>query len=433
MRAARQTDTLIIGAGQAGLSLSRHLARAGHRHAVLDRGRIGERWRSERWDSLTLLTPNWLNRLDVGAPHSDPSGYLGRAAFVDYLHRYADAVRAPVHEHVAVSAVEQSRAGFRIDTDAGPWQACNVVVATGDSADPRIPPAAASAPRDLLQIHTNRYRNPAALPRGGILVVGAGPSGQQIAAELRRANRPVVLAVGRHARMMRRYRGHDIFHWLRELGDLDRTIDEVPDPAASKRTPSLPLTGANGGEQLDLAELDHLGVTIAGRLERFDGSRAVFSRDLQATVVDAERRMRRVLDRIDDHIEQTHAGWWPYEPDRVADVTLPPGPSSLDLAATGISTVIWATGYRRTYPWLDVPVLDQDGEIIQQRGITPTDGLYVLGLKFQHRRSSHFIGGVGADAAFIARDVLDPASRTRHVPASRHTRCRRLLPVTAAL
>jgi putative flavoprotein involved in K+ transport len=406
MRAPRQTDTLVIGAGQAGLSLSRQLARAGHQHAVLDRGRIGERWRSERWDSLNLLTPNSLNRLDGAAPHSDPSGYLGRAAFVDYLRRYADAVGAPVHEHVTVRAVERSGAAFRVDTDGGSWRARNVVVATGDSADPRIPPVAASAPRDLLQIHTNRYRNPAALPPGGILVVGAGPSGQQIAAELRRAKRPVVLAVGRHARMMRRYRGHDIFHWLRELGDLERTIDEVPDPAASTRTPSLPLTGANGGEQLDLAELDQLGVTIAGRLERFDGSRAVFSRDLQATVGDADRRMHRVLDRIDDHIEQAHAARWPYGPDRVADVALPAGPPSLDLAADRISTVIWATGYRRIYPWLRLPVLDRNGEIAHRRGITRVRGLYVLGLKFQHRRWSHFIGGVGADAAFIARSVL---------------------------
>jgi putative flavoprotein involved in K+ transport len=311
-----------------------------------------------------------------------------------------------VHEHVTVRAVERSGAAFRVDTDGGSWQARNVVVATGDSADPRIPPVAASAPRDLLQIHTNRYRNPAALPPGGILVVGAGPSGQQIAAELRRAKRPVVLAVGRHARMMRRYRGHDIFHWLRELGDLERTIDEVPDPAASTRTPSLPLTGANGGEQLDLAELDQLGVTIAGRLERFDGSRAVFSRDLQATVGDADRRMHRVLDRIDDHIEQAHAARWPYGPDRVADVALPAGPPSLDLAADRISTVIWATGYRRIYPWLRLPVLDRNGEIAHRRGITRVRGLYVLGLKFQHRRWSHFIGGVGADAAFIARSVL---------------------------
>jgi putative flavoprotein involved in K+ transport len=427
----RKTDTLVVGAGQAGLSLGRHLARAGHRHAILDRGRIGERWRSERWDSLNLLTPNWLNGLDGGPPHPDPNGYLGRAGFVDYLRRYADLARASVHEHVTVRAVERSGAAFRVETDAGSWQARNVVVATGDSADPRVPPAAASAAGSLLQMHASRYRNAAALPAGGILVVGAGPSGQQIAAELRRANRRVVLAVGRHARMLRRYRGRDIWHWLRELGDLDRTIDEVREPTAARRTPSLPLSGADGGEQLDLAVLHHLGVTIAGRLERFDGARAIFAPDLQATVGDAERRMNRVLDRIDDHIERVDAGRWPHDPDRVEDVALPPGPSSLDLAADGISTVIWATGYRRTYPWLHVPVLDSEGEIVHRRGITPVQGLYVLGLKFQHRRSSHFIGGVGADAAFIARNVLAPAGGTRHAPTTRRARRGRAAPAAA--
>src|SRR3954447_2529281 len=180
----RKTGTVVVGAGQAGLSLSRHLARAGHRHVVLERGRVGERWRSERWDSLTLLTPNWLNRLDGGAAHHDSGGFLGRAGFVEYLGRYAAAAGARVQEHVAVRAVEQAPGGFRVDTDAGVWQARNVVVATGDSALPRIPAVAASAPRHVVQLHASRYRNPAALPAGGVLVVGAGPSGQQLAAEL---------------------------------------------------------------------------------------------------------------------------------------------------------------------------------------------------------------------------------------------------------
>ena len=410
MRPIRRTDTLIIGAGQAGLSLSRHLARAGHRHAVLERGRIGERWRSERWDSLRLLTPNWLNRLDGGAAHRDPGGYLGRSEFVDYLRGYADAAAAPVHEHVGVRAVEQARSGFHVATDAGDWLARNVVVATGDSAEPRVPPTGVSAPRGLLQIHAIGYRNPAALPAGGVLVVGAGPSGQQIAAELRRANRRVVLAVGRHARMLRRDRGHDIWHWLKEIGDLDRTIDEVHNPAAAKRTPSFTLTGANGGEQLDLAVLHALGTTVAGRLDGFDGATALFSDDLHSKVGGAERRMHRVLDRIDEHIE-SRAPHCPSEPDRAPGVELPPGPVSLDLAAGRITTVVWATGYRRDYPWLHLPVLDRAGEIVHRHGITPFDGLYVLGLKFQHRRSSHFIGGVGADAVFAAAHVLNAAGR----------------------
>jgi putative flavoprotein involved in K+ transport len=403
-------DTLIIGAGQAGLSLSRHLTSAGHAHAVLERGRIGERWHSERWDSLTLLTPGWLSRLDGSEPHSDPDAFLVREDFVAYLDRYASSFDAPVHEHVTVSSVTRSGRHFHVDTTAGQWRARNVVVATGDSAEPRVPTVAASAPRELVQLHANRYRNPGALPDGGVLVVGAGPSGLQIAAELRRAGRQVVLAVGRHARVPRRYRGRDIWHWLDGIGDLEQTIDEVPDPVASKRTPSLGLSGAHGGERLDLAVLHELGVTVAGRLETFHAGRADFADDLQATIDDAEQRLLRLLDRIDEHIERTDGGRWPHPADRPPTVRVPAGPASLDVARDEISTVIWATGYRREYPWLHVPVLDADGEIVHRHGITPVPGLYVLGLKFQRRRMSHFIGGVGADAAWIADRIADSAA-----------------------
>jgi putative flavoprotein involved in K+ transport len=404
------TDTLIVGAGQAGLSLSNHLTRAGHAHAVLERGRIGERWHSDRWDSLTLLTPAWLSRLDGSRPHPDPNAFLGREDFVAYLARYARSFGAPVHEHVTVTSVTRAGHRFLVDTSEGRWRARSVVVATGDSAEPRVPAAAAAAPR-LLQLHANRYRNPAGLPDGGVLVVGAGPSGLQIAAELRRAGRDVALAVGRHFRVPRRYRGRDIWHWLDAIGDLERTIDEVPNPVASKSAPSLGLSGAHGGERLDLAVLHGLGVTVAGRLETFDAGRAVFADDLQASIDDAERRLLRLLDRIDDHVEQTDGGRRPHLTDRPPAVQLPAGPVSLDVAQGGISTVIWATGYRREYPWLRLPVLDPAGEIVHRHGITPVPGLYVLGLKFQRRRASHFIGGVGADAAWIADRIAGPSAR----------------------
>ena len=398
----RTTETVIVGAGQAGLSLGHHLARIRRPHVVLERGRVGERWHSQRWDSLTLLTPNWLNRLDGGAAHPDAHGFLGRAAFARYLAEYAQP--ADVREHVAVTAVEESRDGFQVTTDAADWRARNVVVATGDAAEPLIPAPAATAPPWLRQLHSSSYRNPSQLPPGGVLVVGAGPSGQQIAAELRRAGRHVVLAVGRHSRMLRRYRGRDIWHWLDLLGDLERTIEECPDPAAARRTPNAALSGANGGEQLDLHVLQRLGVTLVGRLERFRGRDARFACDLEGNVSAADRRLQRLLDRIDAHVENTLPDW-PHEAEPVSPVEIEPAPATIDLTARHITTAIWASGYRRDYSWLHAPALDSSGELVHRHGITEIRGLYVLGLKFQRRRASHIIGRVGADAAFLARRI----------------------------
>jgi putative flavoprotein involved in K+ transport len=410
--AIRTRETIIIGAGQAGLALSRNLARAGHEHVLLERGRVGERWRSQRWDSLSLLTPNWLNGLPGSPAHRDPDGFLGRQGFVEYLDGYARSFAAPVLEGVNVLSLERARTAFRVETDGGRWWARNVVVATGYSDEPRVPRAAGSAPQAVLQLHSSWYRSPDALPPGGVLVVGAGPSGQQIAAELRRSGRSVVLAVGRHVRSVRRYRGRDIWAWLAETGDLDRTREEVPEEAGAD-APSLTLTGANGGEQLDLDVLRDLGVVVAGRLRGFSGPQAIFAGDLGENVAIAERRLRRLLERIDGHIEA--ASLEPQLPaaDPIREVRPAPGPRVVDLQAARVSTVIWATGYRRSYPWLDAPVLGGDGEIAHSRGVTGVPGLYALGLRFQHKRKSHFIGGVGEDAAFLADHILHARSYLR--------------------
>ena len=398
----RRTGTLVVGAGQAGLSLSHHLTLTRQPHVVLERGRVGERWRSGTWDSLTLLTPNWLNRLDGGGAHADPDGFLTAADFVRYLAEYARSQRTPVYERVAVAGVEHWRDGFRVATDHGIWHALNVAIAIGDSAEPFVPSLAASAPAWLHQLHASDYRNPDVLPGGGVLVVGAGPSGQQIAAELRRAGRDVVLAVGRHARALRRYRGRDFWHWVDALGDLERRLDECADPEAAVKTPGVPLSGANGGEQLDLAALQALGVTIAGRVERFERTRVAFGSGLEREIAAADTRLRRIVDRIDAHIEEGLPRWaWVPEPVAPVSVSAPPL-AGLDLGAGGIRTVIWATGYRRDYSWLHVPVLDAAGELVHREGVTGVPGLVALGLKFQRRRASHFIGRVGVDAAFIA-------------------------------
>jgi len=402
-------DTIIIGAGHAGLALSYHLTAAGHAHVLLERGRIGERWRSERWDSLRLLTPNWLNRLPGAPPHADAHGYLSAQAFADHLDAYARSFAAPVAEGVAVQAVERAAGGFRVRTGQGDRAASAVVIATGDCDVPYVPAVAAQAPPALRQLHAVRYRSPAALPPGGVLVVGAGPSGQQIALELRRAGRAVVLAAGRHARSPRRHRGHDIWHWLAQTGSLDQTIDQLADPAAARRTPSLPLSGANGGEQIDLRVLADAGVRLAGRLTGFRGARAQFGQNLDADIDSAEHRMRRVLAKIDWHIAS--AGLAAPEAEPIHDVAPPRRVSSLDLHAAGVTTLLWATGYRRSYPWLHLAVTEPGGEFIHRRGVTPVPGLYALGLRFQHRRSSHLIGGVGHDAEFLATRIVAAGER----------------------
>jgi putative flavoprotein involved in K+ transport len=404
---SNRTDTLIIGAGQAGLALSHYLAGAGQEHVLLERGRVGQRWH-DRWDSLTLLSPNSMNRLPGGEAHAQPDGFLDRNGFIGYLDDYARSFRSPVLEGVDVMHVGRSASGFRIATSAGVWLARNVVVATGDADVPRVP---FPAPSGVLSLHAAEYRRPSLLPEGPVLVVGAGASGQQLALELQAAGRDVVLAVGRHSRAPRSYRGRDIFEWLHLLGDFDRTVDELPNLEAAKRVPLFPLSGVRGGDHLGLDLLASRGVVMAGRLVCLDGSRALFADDLEQNLAKADERLRKLLQRIDANplAKGTHA-------ESFAPVALPSGPQMLDLRGHG--AVVWATGYRRAYPWLRVPgALDRHGELRQRQGVTPVPGLYVLGLAYQYRRSSHFIGGVGRDAEALARVIV---SRRRPVASKRH-------------
>jgi putative flavoprotein involved in K+ transport len=412
-------DTVIIGAGQAGLALSRLLTDAGHDHVVLERGLVGERWRSERWDSLALLTPNWANRLPHDDEPEDPDAYPSRSEFVATLQRYARSFGAPLHERTTATAVECVGSGFRVRTDRGEWQARNVVVATGDCAVPAVPWFATSAPARVEQLHASRYRAPELLAPGGVLVVGAGPSGHQIADELARARRRVVLAVGRHARIVRRYRGRDIWAWLDALGDLSRSLDELSRQTRGRPRPALPLDGRQGGRTIDLGVLAEAGVRIAGRLEGFAGNHALFESGLEATIAEADDRLGRLLGRIDDHID-SRADAQAFPPsERIAPIQVPSPVSRIDLAAEGISAIVWATGYRRHFPWLRIPeVIADDGGILHDRGRTVVPGLYVLGMRWQSRMTSHQIGGVGGDATLLAAQIAVGADGRRPVRAA---------------
>jgi putative flavoprotein involved in K+ transport len=420
MRTTEIVDTVVVGAGHAGLAVSRLLTAAGREHIVLDRGRVGERWRTERWDSLHLLTPSWMTRLP-GWYYSgpEPEGFLSAGQFVRSLEGYARSFDAPVSTGTTVrSLTRHGLDSYDVVTDRGTWRTRNVVVATGPHGAPHVP-AAVSGTADVEIVTSNSYRNPSRLAPGGVLVVGASSSGVQIADELARAGREVVMAVGSHTRVPRQYRGMDIVWWLDVTGRLARTIDDVRDPVAARREPSLQLVGRNGPEaaDLDLAALQSLGVRLAGRLTSLSGGVAHFADDLADTVGSADRGLHRLLDGIDQHVEGHGLSAEVWAPHRPRPVAVPQAPDRLDLAAEGIGTVLLATGFRADLRWIDLPILGPDGWIEQYRGVTAAPGVYVVGQRFQHRRDSGFIDGARHDAHAVVHHL-----RTGSLPASEPTR-----------
>lgn len=402
----RSTDVAIIGAGQAGLAMSRSLSRLGIDHVVLERGQVGERWRSQSWRSLTLVTPACHSALP-GRPHAqiDPEDFLSATAFVDYLESYRAAIAAPVETETAVTDLRAVDDDYRLSTTRGDWQARSVVIATGAYTTPFRPAMTGNLPPDIHQIDAADYRAADELPPGSVLVVGGSSTGLQIADELSAAGRQVMLAVGEHMRMPRRYRGDDIYVQLHRSGILDDHAEQVSDLAAARRQPSMQLIGRPDRSDLNCATLRDRGVALFGRLLSIEGTQAFFANDLVASVARSDERMRAVLSRIDAALAlRTEPALTPAA-DRIAPIVLAPPPCMLDLAAERVSTVIWATGYVRRYPWLCAPVLDADGELVHRGGVTPRRGLYALGLNFMRRRRSHFIDGCGLDAVEIADEI----------------------------
>ena len=423
-------DTVVIGAGHAGLSVSRLLTDAGRDHVVLDRGRVAERWRTARWDSLHLLTPSWMNRLPgfrYAGP--DPDGYLPVQRFVTFLEQYARLFSAPVVPEATVLDVSAHGGRYRVVTDVGTWRTRHVVVATGPHGTPYVPPGIRGTGPELLT--SDRYRNPGQLAPGGVLVVGASASGSQIADELARAGRDVVLAAGRHSRMPRRYRGMDAYWWLDVTGRLARTIDEMPDPVAARREPSLQLVGRNRlahpdsrratfgepgsdlGGDLDLGTLQDHGVRLVGRVEEIRGDVARFGDALGECVADADRAMHRYLDTVDRYVDRAGLASEVWPAVRPPAIRVPPALSRLDLRREGIGTVLVAAGYRPDHPWLRLPITGPTGHIAHHRGVTAAPGVYVVGQRFQERRDSAMIGGARHSAASVAEHLLGGPSAQR--------------------
>jgi putative flavoprotein involved in K+ transport len=401
-----RTDVLIIGAGQAGLAMSHCLSELGIEHVVLERGQVAQRWRQDGWDSLRLLTPNWMTRLPGHRYRGDdPDGFMAIPELIRMLEDYASSSRVPVVTGTTVSRVEPRDDRFRVATNRDTWHAAAVVIATGYSERPAVPAVSRKLAPWIRQVVPADYRHPEQLAPDGVLIVGASATGVQLADEIQRSGRQVTLAVGRHTRLPRRYRGHDILRWFDRLGVLTQDTTAVHDIDISREQPSLQLVGRADHATLDLGVLRQGGVRLAGRLEHVEGGRVRFADDLIATMAAGDVKLASIRGRIDEFIERTGVDAAPSEPFEPTWPLAEHAPEQLDLRAERIGTVIWATGYRRSYSWLGIPVLDERGELRHQSGVTPHPGLYVLGLNFQRRRNSSFIDGVGDDARFIAEHV----------------------------
>lgn len=405
----KQKDVVVIGGGQAGLALSYYLDRAECNHVVLERDRVGERWRSERWDSFTLVTPNWGNRLpgftyeDCDRIPDDPDAFLDREQVVAFLEAYVDYFDPPLRCGIEATTVLESGSGFTVETTVGAYQADDVVVATGPHQEPHIPSFNADVPPEIRQVHSSRYRNPNQLPDNPVLVVGSGQSGTQIAEELHENGRDVYLSVSGAGKMPRRYRGRDIIQWLDEMG---RKPAEALDSPGDRFGPNPHFTGSDGGHEIDLLDLHDDGMTLLGRAEGVEDGRLVFADDLEEHLKNAYQFYNDRLDDIDAYIDEKDIDAPQQDvkrPDPNAVSVNPPR----QLNPGDIGSIVWGTGYQFDFSWIEAADLDEWGYPVHERGVTNTPGLYFLGLEWQYDRTSAFIRGVGRDAKYVAEHIVD--------------------------
>jgi putative flavoprotein involved in K+ transport len=397
-----KVDTIVVGGGQAGLAMSEHLSQCGVPHLVLERARIAERWRSERWDSLVANGPAWHDRFPgMEFPEAHPDSFVSKEKVADYFVAYAEMIAAPIRCGLEVKKVQRNagRPGFLVETSDGTFEANNVVAATGAFQCPIIPKV---VPEDagIVQIHSTAYRNPGQLPDGAVLIVGAGSSGVQIADELLRAGKRVYLSVGPHQRPPRAYRGYDYCWWLGVLGKWDA---ETPGPGTEHVT--IAVSGAHGGFTIDFRRLAAQGMTLVGMTQSYKNGTLTFAPDLADNIAHGDANYVAVLDEADAYVLRNGLDL-PEEPDARR---IGPDPAcmtnpirELNLKEAGITSIIWATGFTSDYGWLKVDAFDENGKPKHQRGVSSEPGIYFLGLSWQSRRGSAFIWGVWHDAKHVA-------------------------------
>jgi putative flavoprotein involved in K+ transport len=406
MGSVRSATTVVIGAGHAGLAMSRCLAERSIDHVVFERGEVANSWRTERWDSLRLLTPNWMSRLPgFGYQGDDSDGFRNMPETIDFIGRYAEVISAPVQTQTAVTSVRRTESGYLVATDQGDWQCRTVVLASGACNIARVPAVAEGVPPGIAMLTPTDYRNPDQLATGGVMVVGAAATGTQLAQEIHLSGRPVTVSVGEHVRAPRVYRGRDIQWWMDQTGLMDERYDEIDDINRARRLPSFQLTGSDDKAMLDLNALTGIGVKLVGRIAGMNDGNAQFSGSLRNMCALADLKMIRLLGTIDEWAAETGLDGEVDPVERFAPTELDDVPPlGMDLTSGEIRTILWATGFHPDYSWLDLPVFDRKSMVRHDGGVVvDAPGMYLMGMPFLRRRKSTLIDGAGDDA----RDLSD--------------------------
>ncbi len=403
---SEHVETVVVGGGQAGLAVSYHLSQQGRPHTILEQAsRPAEAWRNHRWDSFTLVTPNWTVQMPGAEYQGDePDGFMPREEVVAYLEDYIERFSLPIQYGVRVSSVEQNGAGYLVRTDEATVVASNVVIATGLYQQPNVPAFGANLPQEVQQLHSGQYRNPEALPPGPVLVVGSAQSGGQIAEELYQSGHKVYLCVSSAGWGPRRYRGQDIVQWMNRAGFNDVTVDKLPSPKMRFAASAL-VSGKDGGHTLNVHQFARDGVVLLGRIQSAHAGKIRLAPDLKESLAKSDKFKADLLKRIDDYIERNGLDVPPAALPEQRDGYDAEVIAELDIEAAGISSVIWATGYKFDFGLVRLPVLDGDGYPIQKRGVTDYPGLYFVGMPWLYTAMSGLLFGVGDDAAHIVADI----------------------------